>query len=118
MDDGRFRARIPLLTEGDGAAVVELRRLGQEVIAAWLAERHPSLREALADLTAARDGVPLADGFYWPWHYLFGVANRELVESGFLADPYAPDRKFRGYIPAVHHHLSHTMGPLDVEEGQ
>jgi hypothetical protein len=58
-----------------------------------------------------RYGVPLADGFYWIWHYLFGVANRELVAAGLLADPYASDRQFKGFIPAVYQ-LSVVMGPM------
>jgi hypothetical protein len=113
-DDG-FRAAIPVLTERDAAPVADLRRLGRAIMESWLADRHDSLRQALADLTAARQGVPLADNFYEIWHYLFAVANRTLVESGFFADPYAPDRTYKGYIPAVYR-LSVVMGPLDMEE--
>jgi len=112
--DARFRAEIPVLTERDAAAVSDLRRLGRTIMERWLADRQDALRQALADLTAARQGVPLADNFYQIWHYLFAVANRILVESGFFADPYAPDRKYKGYIPAVYR-LSVVMGPLDAE---
>ncbi len=115
VGDDRFRARIPVLTEVDAAAVAELRRLGRAIMASWLADHHDSLRQALAGLTAVRQGVPLADNFYEIWHYLFAVANRTLVESGFFADPYAPDRRYKGYIPAVYR-LSVVMGPLDGKE--
>jgi DNA-binding MarR family transcriptional regulator len=113
--DDRFRAEIPVLTERDAAAAADLRRVGRDIMETWLADREDSLEQALADLTAVSHGVPLADGFYWIWHYLFAIANRELVAAGFFADPYAPDRKFKGYIPAVYR-LSVVMGPLDVEE--
>ena len=115
VSDDRFRAEIPVLTERDAAAVSDLRRLGRAIMERWLAERYDSLRQALADVTAVRQGVPLADNFYEIWHYLFAVANRTLVESGFLADPYAPDRKYKGYIPAVYR-LSVVMGPLEPGE--
>lgn len=115
LPDGRLRATIPVLTERDAAAVSELRRLGRAIMEGWLADRHDALRQALADLTAVRQGVPLADNFYQIWHYLFAVANRTLVESGFFADPYAPGRTYPGYIPAVYR-LSVVMGPLDGEE--
>ena len=35
------------------------------------------------------------------WHYVFGLANRQLVETGLFADPYASTRKYQGDIPAV-----------------
>lgn len=115
VGDDRFRARIPVLTERDAAAVGALRRLGRAIMERWLAERYDALRQSLAGLTAMRQGVPLADNFYEIWHYLFAVANRTLVESGFFADPYAADRKYKGSIPAVYR-LSVVMGPLDTEE--
>jgi hypothetical protein len=115
VGEDRYRAAIPVLTERDTAAVSDLRRLGRTIMDGWLADRHDALRQALADLTAVRQGVPLADNFYEIWHYLFAVANRTLVESGFLADPYAPDRRYKGSIPAVYR-LSVVMGPLDTEE--
>ena len=36
------------------------------------------------------------------WHYLFGIANRHLVEAGLFADPYASTRNYKGAIPAVY----------------
>ena len=35
------------------------------------------------------------------WHFIFGIANRVLVEEGLFADPYAEERKSKGFIPAV-----------------
>jgi hypothetical protein len=115
VPDGRLRATIPVLTERDAAPVSDLRRLGRAVMGRWLEDRHDALRQALADLTAVRQGVPLAHNFYWVWHYLFAVANRTLVEAGLFADPYAPGRRYPGYVSAVYR-LSVVMGPLDGEE--
>ncbi len=53
---------------------------------------------------------PLSEGFYWIWHYIIGIANRELVTAGLFADPYAPDHIFQGFIPAVY--------PLRVAQGK
>ncbi len=52
-------------------------------------------------LSFVRNGVPLEDGFYWVWHYLFGVANRELAAAGLLSDPYDPGSHFGGFLPVV-----------------
>jgi hypothetical protein len=101
-DGERYRAAIPVLAERDAGMVRDLRRLGREVTAAWFAQHHSALERQLSDFTAVRQGVPLSDGFYWVWHYLFGVANRELVRAGLFADPYAPERAFKGFIPAVY----------------
>jgi len=53
-------------------------------------------------LTPRKYGVPLSHSFYPVWHYIFGIANRELVAAGFFADPYDPGRRFQGFLPAVY----------------
>ena len=35
------------------------------------------------------------------WHYVFGFANRRLVEAGLFTDPCAPTRKYKRDIPAA-----------------
>jgi len=108
--DGRYRALIPVLDEDDTLMVKELRRLGREVMLKWFDERYKALRQQLSSLTPVRYGVPLSEGFYLIWHYLFGIANRELVAAGLLADPYDASRIFKGFIPAVY--LLHVVqGP-------
>ncbi len=79
---------------------------------------HDVVRRALrAALRAARRhhaatyGLPLSDSFYWVWHPVFGVANRELVKAGLFADPYSSDRTFQGFIPAVYQ-LDVVQGPF------
>jgi hypothetical protein len=100
--DGRYRAIIPVLDEDDALMVKELRRLGREVMVKWFDERYKALRQQLSDLTPVLYGVPLSEGFYWVWHYLFGIANRELVAAGLFADPYDASRVYKGFIPAVY----------------
>jgi DNA-binding MarR family transcriptional regulator len=108
---GVYTAVIPVLTERDRPMVRELRLLGREAIAKWFEERYEPLRSALADLTPQRYGVPLSSSFYWVWHPLFGVANRELVAADLFADPYDAKRTFQGFIPAVYL-LDVVQGPF------
>jgi hypothetical protein len=100
--DGRYRALIPVFDEGDEPMVKELRRLGRDVIVKWFDEHYVALSKQLSDLAPARCGVPFAEGFWWPWHYIFGLANRELVAAGLFADPYDDSRIFKGFIPTVY----------------
>jgi hypothetical protein len=67
----------------------------------WLAADYPRIRDELADITPMRSGVPYADGLTQVWHYVFGAANRRLVEVGLFADPYEVWRKYKGFIPMV-----------------
>jgi DNA-binding transcriptional regulator/RsmH inhibitor MraZ len=108
--DGRYRAIIPVLDEDDALMVKELRLIGRGVMLKWFDERYKALCQELSDITPVRYGVPLSEGFYTVWHYLFGIANRELVAAGLFADPYDASRVFKGFIPAVY--LLHVvMGP-------
>ena len=100
--DGRYRAIIPVLDDRDAPMVKELRVLGREAIANWLEERYKGLTGELRDLSPVRYGVPLSEGFYDVWHYIFGIANRELVAAGLFADPYDANRPFKGFLPAVY----------------
>jgi hypothetical protein len=100
-DQGRFSARIPVLTQRDEAMVSRLRAIGREVMKAWLAKNFEAIRSELKDLSFTRSGVPFEEGFTMIWHYLFGMANQHLVEAGLFADPYSPSRRFQGAIPVV-----------------
>jgi len=100
--DGLYRARIPVLTARDEVMARSILAIGNQVMATWLSENYPRMKDELQDLGFARAGVPFEDGYTMIWHYLFGLANRELVEGGLFADPYAPDRTYQGAIPAVY----------------
>ncbi len=100
--DGRYRALIPVFNEHDEPMVKDLRHLGQEVMVKWFNEHYKALCQELSNLTPVRYEVPLAEGFYWVWHYIFGLANRELVTAGLFADPYDASRVFKGFIPTAY----------------
>jgi hypothetical protein len=100
--DTKYRAIITVLTDRDRKRVNHLRQIGKNVILNWFDENYSDMCQKLSDVTPVKYDVPLADGFYWVWHYVFGIANRELVDSGLFADPYDPDRRFQGCIPAVY----------------
>jgi len=100
--DTTYRTKITVLTEQDRMKVNQLRQIGKSVIQNWYTDNYSDLYEELSEITPVKYGVSLADGFYWIWHYIFGIANRELVRNGLFADPYDPDRRFQGYIPAVY----------------
>jgi hypothetical protein len=107
----RYRGIIPIFDERDEPMVRELRRLGQEVMAKWFDEHYEALRLELTDLKPVRYGVPLSEGFYWVWHYIFGIANRELIAAGLFADPYDDSRVLKGFIPTVYL-LGVLQGPI------
>lgn len=50
-------------------------------------------------LKAMKHGVPFGVIYTETWHFIFGYANLYLVEDGLMADPYAGDREFKGFIP-------------------
>ena len=97
----RYEARIPVFTKRDEAMVRHLLSIGNLVMDQWLATNYAKLKAELRDLSFTRSGVPFEDGFTMVWHYIFGIANRKLVEAGLFADPYAAGRKYKGSIPAV-----------------
>lgn len=92
---------VPVLTAKDREMVMAVRLIGKEIMARWMKERAPLLEKELASITPLRNGVPYETAFNQIWHYVFALANRDLVNAGFLADPYSPDREFKGFIPAV-----------------
>jgi hypothetical protein len=91
-----------VLAKRDDAMVRRLLAIGHGVMESWLAANYPKMKADLGDLSLMRSGVPFEDGFTNVWHYVFGIANRKLVEAGLFADPYAADRKLKGSIPAVY----------------
>ncbi|HUU04669.1 MAG TPA: hypothetical protein VMZ49_02210, partial [Patescibacteria group bacterium] len=100
--DGLYRSLVPILTEKDRPMVRRLRSLGQQVMMKWYDERYTQVCEELSTLTPRRCNVPLANSFFWIWHYIFGIANRELVADGLFVDPYASNRRFKGFLPVVY----------------
>lgn len=96
-----YEASIPVIGKRDEGMTRRLLSIGNTVMDQWLALNYPKIKAGLSDLSFTRAGVPFEDGFTMIWHYLFGIANRKLVETGLFADPYAASRKYKGSIPAV-----------------
>ncbi len=101
VHNDRYQVAIPVFTERDEAMVRQLLSIGNKVMDQWLAVNYTKMKGELRDLSFTRSGVPFEDGFTMIWHYIFGIANRHLVEAGLFADPYAPSRKYKGSIPVV-----------------
>lgn len=97
-----YRASIPVLTERDKPMVAGLIRIGHEVMESWLAANYEPFRDSVREITPMRQGVPYQQSFDQLWHYLFGIANERLVESGLFADPYAVGRTPQGNITFVY----------------
>ncbi|MGD2135984.1 MAG: hypothetical protein PVF27_07490 [Gemmatimonadales bacterium] len=103
-ESGRYHAAIPVLGEEDAAMVADLRRLGREVMTGWLAENYEVYQATLMRVTPIGHALPFEASFWNTWHWLFGTANRLLVEEGVFADPYDAQRRFKGFVPVVWSH--------------
>jgi len=99
IDGGTIGGRALVLGGGDAALVRETLALGREIMTAWHEANYGAIRERLTDLTPTRNGVPFERVYTEVWHFIFGVANRTLVEKGLFADPYK--RSHRGFLPAI-----------------
>jgi hypothetical protein len=98
---GIYSVRIPVLTKDDMTMVNDLRSTSRKILEAWLSENYGRIKSELKDLTPLKYGVPFEDLFTHIWHYIFGLANREMVELGMLADPYGNARVFKGFVPVI-----------------
>ena len=101
LRDGRWHATALVLRREDAAAVDAVAAIGRETMIEWHEDNLGRLRQDLADLTPIRNGVPFERVYTEIWHFAFGIANRTLVEEGLFADPYAADRRFKGFLPVV-----------------
>ena len=99
--DGLYGARAVVLVPSDKARVDALVALGRETMTAWHEANYGDLREALAGLEVMKAGVPFERVYTEVWHFIFGSANRTLVERGLFADPYAETRAHPGFMPVV-----------------
>lgn len=100
-NDGKYSARIPVLTARDALIVRRIRQIGREELEHWLEFGYPQLHKELKEFAPFRHGVSQSDLFYSIWHDIFGAANRMLVESGLFANPYSELYGAKGIIPAV-----------------
>lgn len=96
-----WRATVLVLQPEDAAAIDAIVAMGRETMLEWHEANYDLLRDALSDLTPIRNGVPFERVYTEIWHFIFGFANRTLVEEGLFADPYAEERRYKGFLPAV-----------------
>jgi hypothetical protein len=98
---GLYRATTPVFTKRDREMIRQLRNIGRGIMTSWLKENYSKIKVELSTTAPTRNGVPYEEGFTMIWHFLFGMANDQLVRAGLFADPYAQERTHRGYIPVV-----------------
>jgi hypothetical protein len=96
-----WRATVLVLRPEDAASVDAMVAVGRETMLQWHEANYDRVRDALSDLTPIRNGVPFERVYTEIWHFIFGFANRTLVEAGLFADPYAAERRFKGFLPVV-----------------
>ncbi len=101
LQGGKWQAVIPVFTKNDRTMLEKLRGIGREVMTGWLKANYGELRNELSELSPMKNNVPFEEGFTMIWHFIFGMTNQRLVEAGLFADPYAPTRTEKGFIPAV-----------------
>jgi len=99
--DGTYAGRVLVLGPEDGEMVRDMVAKGREIMIAWHEANYDDVREALSDLTPLRNGVPFGRVYNEVWHFIFGIANRELVKAGLFADPYAESRRHKGFLPFI-----------------
>ena len=97
----QWQAKVLVLRSEDAEKVEAVVAKGREIMLGWHEANYDRLREALSDLTPIRNGVPFERVYTEIWHFLFGFANRTLVEEGLFADPYGQDRRYQGFLPVV-----------------
>jgi DNA-binding MarR family transcriptional regulator len=99
--EDRFASRVLVLTEEDRDMVRTMVSRTRDIVAEWHEANYDSVRDRLSHLTPIRSGVPFEMVYTEVWHFVFAVANRSLAERGFFADPYAEERTYKGFLPAV-----------------
>jgi DNA-binding MarR family transcriptional regulator len=99
--DDKFASRVLVLTQDDRDMVRAMVSRTRDIVAEWHEVNYASVRDRLSHLTPIRSGVPFEMVYTEVWHFVFAVANRTLAERGFFSDPYAEDRTFKGFLPAV-----------------
>lgn len=91
----------PYFSHADRPMLDAARELGWQLMVDWLDLNYSTVEAELDALTVRKYGIPYRQLYTQIWHYLFGLANKALVESGHFADPYAEERVSKGMFPFV-----------------
>lgn len=102
QDGDRYAAIIPVLAASDHPMVNAVRLVIWSAVQEWFRTYYDAVQSDLQGITPLTNGVSYREHvFLQIWHYLFGIANRQLVESGFFSSPYASERQYKGFIPMI-----------------
>lgn len=100
-DNHHYVIGVPVLRESDKPLVDRSLKISGTIMAEWLRNNYPAMKQELLTLSPMRNGVPFSLAFSEVWHYVFGFAAKSLAESGFYANPHAPGNRYDGYVPLV-----------------
>ena len=80
------QAKVLFLRPQDAEPVAAMVAMGREIMVDWHEANYAHMRQALSDLTPIRNGVTFERVYTEIWHFVFGFANRTLVEEGLFAN--------------------------------
>jgi hypothetical protein len=95
---GRYVLTSVVLDRGDRAMVDHILAGHRRILLQWLQQNYRQIRAELGGLTAIRQGLPFEALFTQIWHDFFGLATRQLVARGVVANPHAPGALSPGSI--------------------
>lgn len=97
--DGSFLLSTPFFSRNDKPMIDAARLLSWQLMHDWLDLYYSTVEASLGELTAIKYGVPYKQLYTEIWHYVFGLVNKSLVQSGHFANPYAEGRLSKAIIP-------------------
>jgi hypothetical protein len=97
----RYSAAVLVLSEADRAMLDEARKLGREILTAWLTSNYSKIKSDLSGLDVSRAGIDFTQTFSEVWHFVFGYATKQLAQRGFYTNPREPGRAHVGFVPVV-----------------
>jgi hypothetical protein len=92
---------VPYFTAADAHAVQRLRAVVFGAVRDWCEQYYRQLKSDLSGLTALRHGVDYQEVFVDLWHWVFGFANKQLAEAGYIFDPYEPGHITPGCLGGI-----------------
>jgi hypothetical protein len=96
-----YSISIPVFTPKDAPLVQNLLKISRGIMAQWFAENYLKIKDSLKEITPLKYEIAFEDLFTEIWHYVFGFANRILVEKGVFTNPYSENRKYKGFVPVI-----------------
>ena len=97
--NGSYLLSTPFFSRNDKPMIDAARSLSWQLMHNWLDLNYSTVEASLGELTAIKYGVPYKQLYTEIWHYIFGLANKALVQSGHFANPYAEKRLSKAIIP-------------------